>query len=135
MVFMFDKIHFSYSSSLLEEMRLINIEFDFLHQMNQYSFFKDEIHIALERPNKQVSHEWPYEEDKGAAMFLPFLPAPTSDLDLLFFTFYMLLAIIAQPRKLFEWMFMTCWSFTVQEVSTSCEMHMKEWLLFSTIVH
>jgi len=57
MVFMFDKIHFSYSSSLLEEMRLINIEFDFLHQMNQYSFFKDEIHIALERPNKQVSHE------------------------------------------------------------------------------
>lgn len=63
--------------------------------MNQYSFFKDEIHIALERPNKQVSHEWPYEEDKGAVIFLP---APINNLALLFFNFCMLLVIIAQKK-------------------------------------
>lgn len=49
MVFMFDNIHFSYSTSLHGESDLINIDFDFLHQMNDYSYFKDKIHIILGR--------------------------------------------------------------------------------------
>lgn len=49
MVFMFDNIHFSYSTSLHGGSDLINIDFDSLHQMNHYSFFKDKIHITLGR--------------------------------------------------------------------------------------
>lgn len=49
MVFMFDNIHFSYRTSLHGGSDLINIDFDFLHQMNDYLFFKDKIHITLGR--------------------------------------------------------------------------------------
>lgn len=49
MVFMFDNIHFSYSTSLHEGSDLINIDLDFLHQMSDCLFFKDKIHIILGR--------------------------------------------------------------------------------------
>lgn len=49
MVLMFDNIHFSDSPSLHGGSDLINIDVDFLQQMNEYSFFKDEIHITLSR--------------------------------------------------------------------------------------
>lgn len=49
MELMFDNIHFGYSTSLHGGSDLINIDFDFLHQMNEYSFFKDKIHITLSR--------------------------------------------------------------------------------------
>lgn len=66
--------------------------------MNEYSFFKDEIHITLESPSKQVSHEWPYVEDKGNAIFLPFLPAPFNNLELPCFSFCTLRVITAQNK-------------------------------------
>jgi len=49
MVLMFDNIHFSYSTSLRGGNDLINIDFYFLLQMNEYSYFKDKIHIILSR--------------------------------------------------------------------------------------
>lgn len=53
---MFDNIHFSYSTSLHGESDLINVDFDFLHQMKEYSFFKDEIHITLSRDQVNRFH-------------------------------------------------------------------------------
>lgn len=84
MVLMFDNIRFSYSTFLHGGRDLINIDFDFLHQMKECSLFKDRIHIK-QRPSKQVSCEWLHVEEKRDPIFFPFLPAP--DLDSNFFSF------------------------------------------------
>lgn len=80
-------INFSYSTSLPGGIYLLNTDSYFLHQMNEYLFFKGEIHITL---SKDQGNRFP--EDKREEIVFAFLLASDCNLVLKFFSFCALLS-------------------------------------------
>lgn len=103
MVLMFDTINFSYSTSLLGGSYLIDTDSYFLHQMNEYSFFKGEIHLSKDQGNR-------FPEDKRDEIFFAFLLASEYNLVLKFFHFCALLHWRSLHRRKIREVF---WYFTI----------------------
>lgn len=120
MVFMSDNINFSYRTSLHGGSDLINIDFEFLYQMNDYSFFKDKIHITLGRDQLNWIPVGLYIEDRRDVVFITLLSAPEHNLDSNLFRFCALL----------HW-----WSLHRRKIGEICESVLQYISILASLLH